>query len=233
MNRTRLIHSNNSRVPSRVFEGDSFTKLLIHGDGADGSTTITDTSASSHVPVAAGHAQVDTAQKKFGTGSLLFDGTGDYVRVPNHADFNVGSGDWTMDYWVRFATADFMQYLGRINGNSPFQGWYMVKTAAGNLNWYTSSNTLRLASSGGELTTNNWHHIAIDSFSGTIRAYINGNSVASWAGTVENFETDLIIGAWVANGGSSLNGWIEEFRWSKGISRYQGSNFTPPTSAYS
>jgi len=32
--------------------------------------------------------------------------------------------------------------------------------------------------------------------------------------------------------GQSLNGWIDEFRWSSGIARWI-ANFTPPTSAYS
>ena len=40
--------------------------------------------------------------KKFGTASGLFNGTGDYLTIPNHADFNL-NGDFTIDFWVRIA----------------------------------------------------------------------------------------------------------------------------------
>lgn len=36
---------------------------------------------------------------------------------------------------------------------------------------------------------------------------------------------------WAINGGSTLNGWIDEFRLSKGIARWT-ENFTAPTVAY-
>src|SRR3990167_1614851 len=32
----------------------------------------------------------------------LFDGTGDYLTIPDHADFSFGAGDFTIDFWVRF-----------------------------------------------------------------------------------------------------------------------------------
>ena len=78
---------------------DSYTKALLHFDGADTSTTITDESGKTWTP--AGTAQIDTAQYKW-TSSLLLDGNSDYISTPDHDDFNVGSGDFTIDFWVRF-----------------------------------------------------------------------------------------------------------------------------------
>ena len=72
-----------------VSSGTADTKLLIHADGADGSTSFTDSSASGHTITANGNAQVDTDQKEFGTGSLLCDGTGDYLSIPDHADWDL------------------------------------------------------------------------------------------------------------------------------------------------
>src|SRR5262245_57173192 len=64
-----------------TFGNDSFTKLLLKMPGADGSTTITDFSPSQRGnATVVGNAQVDTAQFKFGTGSLLLDGAGDALR---------------------------------------------------------------------------------------------------------------------------------------------------------
>src|SRR5258708_4302625 len=58
---------------------DSFTKVLLPYNGADASTTFTDTNSggSAHTWRAAGNGQIDTADSKFGGASGLFDGTGD------------------------------------------------------------------------------------------------------------------------------------------------------------
>ena len=79
----------------------AFTKSLLHFDGADASTTFTDESGKTFT--ARGNAQLDTAQQKFGTASGLFDGTGDYIDTPDHADWFLGTGDFTIDFWVRFS----------------------------------------------------------------------------------------------------------------------------------
>ena len=54
-------------------------KLLIHCDGTDGSQSFYDSSPSGHTITAYGQAQVDTGVVKFGSGSLLLDGNGDYL----------------------------------------------------------------------------------------------------------------------------------------------------------
>lgn len=49
---------------------DTFTKLCAHLDGADGSTTFTDSSAGAHTITAHGNVQIDTAQSVFGGASV-------------------------------------------------------------------------------------------------------------------------------------------------------------------
>lgn len=82
---------------------DTYTKLLLHCDGTDGSTTFSDNGVTGHTVTANGNAQIDTAQSKFGNASGLFDGTGDYLTIPDHADWNFGTGNFTIDAWIRFA----------------------------------------------------------------------------------------------------------------------------------
>ena len=67
---------------------DANTKSLLHFDGANNSTTFTDETGKTWT--AHGNAKISTAQYKFPTGSGLFDGTGDYIDTPDHADFNFG-----------------------------------------------------------------------------------------------------------------------------------------------
>ena len=78
---------------------DSYTKVLLHMNGTDASTTFTDESGKTWT--ANGNAQIDTASYKFATGSGLFDGGGDYIDTPDNADFNFGSGDFTIDLQMR------------------------------------------------------------------------------------------------------------------------------------
>lgn len=90
---------------------DSTTVLLLHGDGADASTTITESSDSGHTVTANGNAQIDVAQAVFGSGSILFDGTGDYLSIPDHANWNFGTGTLTMDFRVRFNAISGMSMI--------------------------------------------------------------------------------------------------------------------------
>ena len=61
------------------FETDANTKLLYHFDGADGSTTFTDSSGNGINATAYGNAQLDTAKKKIGTASYEATGTNPYI----------------------------------------------------------------------------------------------------------------------------------------------------------
>ena len=85
------------------FSNDANTKLLLHCDGTNGGTTFTDSSGSSHTVTANGGANTSTAQKKFGTASAYFDGTGDFLQSADSPDWDL-SGDFTWEMWIRPAT---------------------------------------------------------------------------------------------------------------------------------
>ena len=73
-------------TPSAGFNAN--LKLLLHFDGSDGATTTTDSSNNERTITLAGDAQLDTAQKKFGTASLLLDGNGDLASAADDGDFD-------------------------------------------------------------------------------------------------------------------------------------------------
>ena len=80
---------------------DAATKLLLHcNDVPDASTTFTDDGVTGHTITANGNAQIDTADKKFGAASGLFDGTGDYLTAPDHTDFDFSGGVFTIDFQI-------------------------------------------------------------------------------------------------------------------------------------
>lgn len=213
---------------------DSYTKALLHFTGADGSTTITDMSGKTWT--ARGTAQVDTAQYKFGGASLLLDGNSDWVDTPDSADFNISSGDWTIDCWIRLAALDAEGYICWQDETAGDDYFNFQITAAGALACYYnngSANLIAVASATGQFSLNTWYHVAVTHNDST-------DDTAVWIGGVKKAQTvdtgapaNLTSVFRVGSNGTNryINGWIDEFRFSKGICRWTDT-FTPPTIEY-
>lgn len=210
------------------FVSDANTHLLLHLNGTDGDTTSTDDSPSNHTLVFTGLAELDDAQKKFGTTSFKNPGNiGDYIEVQgNLGDFDFGTGDFTLEFFVRFAQIRNQMLLSTV--------------ASGGLNWqlYYASNSLQLSAQPGsvnfvqEIWTPNvgqWYHIAVVMNSGVLKFYVDGvagvNQVETY-GTMPNTGVVLRVGG--SGGNVALDGWMDEIRISKGVARYT-ANFTLPT----
>lgn len=209
---------------------DTYTKSLLHFNGSDGSTTFTDESGKTWT--AYGNAQVDTAQSKFGGASMLLDGVGDYIKTTDYSDFNVGKENFTIDFWMRmptgFSSAIFTTnyasgnvMLIEHNNASPWRFTY--RDSLGTANNIFASSAIPIDSS--------FHHIAVVRMEGTIYLFQDGTQVGidSTVGNKTFYNATYAIIGKESNGGYS--NWIDEFRFSKGIARWNGA-FTPPTSAY-
>lgn len=219
---------------------DTATKVLLHGDGTDTSTTITDsnTGGSVHTWTAAANAQIDTAQSKFGGASILFDGTGDFVSTPDHADFTLGSGAFTWDGWVRTTTtgtalniAGQANAAGLANADS---AWSLAKTA-GNVIVFSlvQGTTVTTVTGTTALAANTWMHIAAVRTGNVLKLFINGvqeGGDIAFTGAVNDSASVLAVGRAGAITATEWNGWVEEFRLSN--SARWTANFTPPIAAY-
>lgn len=212
---------------------DSYTKLLLHCDGADTSTDFPDASPSNHTVTAQGDAQVDTAQQEFGTGSAVFDGS-DSLTVSDSADWNFASGNFTIDMWVRFRTHTLdAAFVGqRTDGNNCYSlHWETSNELA--FRQYGAGNTF-IISKAWSPANDTWYHVALVRSGDNWYMFIDGIQIGTTtvqAGIMGDFTGDLQIGqgAWTLS--HYLNGWIDELRISKGIARWV-SDFTPPTAPY-
>ena len=209
---------------------DAYTKLLIHANEADTSTTPADSSASVHTITAVGNAQVDTAQYPpltGATGSLLFDGTGDYLSIPTHADFAYGTGDFTVDFWTRFTTVSAQSPWrnGDAGNNTKFSIIYRHDDVAVAVYLNTTAYLFSWSP-----TTNTWYHVAVTRSGTSLRAFVDGTQIGSTQTSSDNIPQ---VGAWIGNnnGVTYMNGWIGEYRESN-IARWT-ANFTPSTVQYS
>lgn len=217
---------------------DSYTKVLLHMDGTNGSTTFTDSSFIPKTWTAHNHAQLNSSLYKFGAASGFFDGTDDYIDTPNSTDFNFGNGDFTIDFWVKLNLFDRTQYIaGQRNAeatdpNNPFTifFWAGSKMYA---QFHTGVNYD--VYSDNSITDTNWHHVAIVRYGATIKMYIDGAVQTRTANigtaTLQSSSNKFAIGRLGELNSDYFNGRIDEFRVSKGIARWT-SNFTPPASPY-
>ena len=210
---------------------DSYVKLLLHCDGTDAATSFPDSSASAHTVTANGNAQVDTAQSKFGGASGLFDGTGDYLSVPDSADWDFGSGDFTIDMWIRPTSVSGFKMLYSQYVSDPSRQLLYIEN--GTLKFY-AAGSISVAFSGGSVVIDVWQHIALVRNGDTWKLYIDGVSGGSTtvSGTLPDLAALITIGKqdWTGNEFYYV-GHNEEIRVSKGIARWT-TNFTPPTAAY-
>ena len=217
---------------------DAFTKLCLHCDGADASTTFTDSSPSAHTVTANGNAQIDTAQSKFGGASALFDGTGDYLLLDGSADFAFGASDFVIDFWVRYNAlpgSTLLLYDSRPNAGSGAYAAIGAAATTGALIYFVN-NSVRITGTT-SFATGAWHHIAIVRSGGTTRMFLDGvQEGADWTDATSYLNPASRPA--IATSGSSvgtvvLNGWMEEIRVSVGTDRGWFGGFTPPAEPYS
>ncbi len=220
---------------------DPFTKVLMHCDGTDASTTFTDTNfgGAAKVWTAAGNAQIDTAQSKFGGASGLFDGPGDYVSTPDHADYTLASGDWTTDCWFNCNAAGgaFKRLAGQVDvGAATNSAWFVQRLDTNFLHAGVWQGSSLLQVVGTTQFTNalntGWHHVAFVRSGATLLLFVDGVIEASAAisGAVNDSNKPLLVGSYDSGSSDDWIGWIDEHRLSS-IARWV-ANFTPPTVAY-
>ena len=218
---------------------DTYTKLMLHCDGTNGSTTFIDSSLVPHTMTANGTTVIDTSQSVFGTASAkIGGGTGQFIRTPNSTDFDFGGGDFTIDFRIRYSSLNALLegWVNKWVGAN--RGFEFYRLATGNTIGFdystTGANTLSITSSATWTPTlNTWYHVAVVRNTTNIMFFIDGVKL----GVNQNIGTDVIFAPTAIlevgdiDSAFSVDAWMDEVRISKGIARWT-SNFTPPTSAY-
>lgn len=176
----------------------------------------------------AGNAQVSTSVKKFGTGSISFDGTGDYLRTPANNFALPLAGNFTIEFWLYFnSTSTTQTILGQWESPTFWEFYYLANTEL--RFYYSSSSYINL----GALSTSTWYHVAAVRSGSTITAYLNGTSqgTATSSATIGSATKALGIGSESPWTGFYFNGYLDDIRITNGVARYT-ANFTPPTKAF-
>jgi len=210
---------------------DSYTKLLLHMDGTNNSTSFVDECGRS-VSVE-GNAKIVTATSKFNGACAYFDGDGDYVYVPNSSDFNPGYSDLTWDFWVKRSAINTTMYgMGQQNDTTDEQ---YFRFNINNTLHFRLTTPYYLATSATITDTTTWHHVAIVRHNGIVKIYIDGVADSNTADFTNangiNFISNFSVGRTGNYASDNFNGYLDEVRVSIGIARWT-ANFTPPTTQY-
>lgn len=198
------------------------TLLLIKGQGVNGSTNIINEKTNTPISVQ-GNTAISNIQSKYGGSSIKFDGSGDFLEIPN---FSVNiSGDFTVEAWVYLGISNNYAtiFAGNVTGNTEFAVTSsMVAVARSYVTWDLQF--------GHSTPINTWNHFAFSRQNGLLRIFKNGQLVTAFNYALSVQLTNaLFIGKDMSNT-RQFNGYLSHIRYSD-IARYTGA-FDPESDTY-
>ena len=217
----------------------STTKLVSSFNGADGAVAYTDPIQGAYT--FEGGSELDSGVSGLlGTACLKLNGSTGYTTLPDSADWNFGTVDFTIKARVRFnAIGSYQDIMGQgtdannilefglTNGN---QIRFIATTGA-------SSWAASYVSTDASIVADTWYHIAVVRNGASFKIYIDGTALTlteiEAIGTMPNYTSTFTVGAYNdgAAHGNYFNGWIEEVIIKKGIAEHT-ANFTPYPGEY-
>jgi hypothetical protein len=216
-------------VPTTPLTTNANTALLL----TSANLAIVDATGKNDVNTIAG-ARTSTVQKKFGSKSMYFNGTTDYLTIPHNPNLVFGSGDFTVECWINTP--------GTIN---PCGVW--AKKTVNGYGIELTLNPLAPAmvvsvngttwginlSSSISLVANTWAHVAMTRKGNTFSLFVNGalGASATLAGSVYDNSLPFVVGSAQADTTYAFQGYIDDFRFTKGYARYW-SGFVPPVQTF-
>lgn len=224
----------------------SSVSLLLHGDGANNATnaTILDSSSNAHSLTRAG----TLAQGSFSpfppaanvayspalhSGSLYLNGSTDFVSLSAaHTGFAFGTGDFTVECWVRPTASTQAAFISNNYNWSTGQGnWgFYTTVGAANIIYFNSTSGNRASTTTATIALNVWTHVAYTRTGTTGRFFVNGVQLGTDITDNTNYASTtgtMYIGDKLGAGGK-LTGYISNVRVVKGTALYT-AGFSVPT----
>ena len=215
------VYTANFTPPTSPVTAISGTGLLINATNA----AIFDNSMKNDLETV-GNAQISTSVKKFGTGSMYFDGSGDYLAIPTGPQLYFGTSDFTVEAWIYPTGGSGNRHI--FSGNITSALGFCVNTS-GKIS-VAKSGVVEIIASTTTISTSTFTHVAATRSGNTFRIFVNGTLEATVTSSQDfsNF-SDNRVG--FEAGSSAYLGYIDDLRVTAGLARYT-ANFTPPTAAF-
>jgi hypothetical protein len=227
----------------------SSTKLLLSGNGVDGSTTFTDESAAARgaatsTGAGATTVQVATSASVFGGSAIRFDGAhNDFIGWADHADWLLRT-DTTIEGWFNFDDTTTQTLVSHYNTTSSQRGWvwYLASSTNLELDGSTTGGSVNFVfnstGSGFTFSPGTWYYLCLERSGNTMRMYAGTaggttTMIAKTTSAVSFFDSTAqlrISGR--GDGSQCMAGYLDEFRWSA-IARYNtDAGYAVPTAAF-
>ncbi len=206
-------------------------------------------STSRNVLETVGGAGITTSTRKYGTGSMYFDGVDDNIVIPYDEKFSLGTTDFTVEGWFNFSNIStnfrVLITLGDgANGSGPiYNGWnlgYMGSDGSNQIRFQRYDGTdYGYTTSGATILANTWYHIAVARSNSVLKIFVDGvsyhsSTVTTSFNAVNTNPLRIALGYYgpaAGYGGPRYwNGYIDDIRITK-FARYT-ANFTPPTATF-
>lgn len=243
------VYTNNFIAPTAAFYRPPFepeaatnptfanVKFLSGFEGSDGATTATDESATAATITFNNDAQIDTAQFKFGSSSLLLQGSDDYCTVPHSTGVSMGSNTaFTVEAWVRPNAGALSKaqslIVNKRDGSSAEEFWFALYDGKPALTTFSGGSNTGQALADDVLSADTWYHLVGVRDGSNLRLYVDG--VLAGSGTTSGVEANagnILIGRDGFSTGREFDGWIDEVRITNEVF-YEPLGFLPPTAAF-
>jgi len=216
------------KVSSLTFGTNGFyLPFLANGTNAG----FVDFSPNAYAVTTVGSTVHSFAQAKFNDASIYFDGSGDALSLADGNQWDFGTGDYTVEFWVNKAhTGKESVFETRGGGGN---GFNVEFNSSNVLEWYDGSITGTLPVDGSAVTANTWVHFALVRASNVHKMYRNGTEVGT---ALTSSSSQVSVGGpnigrrLESSTANDYTGYLDEIRLST-VARYTG-NFTAPSAAF-
>jgi len=137
--------------------------------------------------------------------SYLFDGS-DSLTTPDHANWDFGASDFTVEAWYYFTSLSGTETLASWYGGGA--GFLFRVYDSGQLEFYSGDGGIDPSGGAGDVGTNVWHHVAVSRSGSNVRVFVDGTQTA----IDSSGEGDLGDPAQTLTLCGSFNGNMDEFR---------------------
>ena len=207
------LYTGNFTAPTAPFEPDANTTILtckgqnIKDYGVNGRTITFN----------------GTAKALTVSGAFEFDGSGDYVEIPDSSDWDFGTGNFTIELFVRADSLSGTRPL--LSVRQAGSGGWGIYFASNVVTFYSDSGSVfnYSTSSNSFATTNVWRHVAVTRVGNTFTTYIDGISKGTdtSSNSIDNSANDVLtIGKVWPSGMTYFDGSIS------GVKIYKGKGLT-------
>lgn len=199
-----------------------YLKLLLRATDAT-TSGMKDFSGYGRTITAYGNTTGSTTKKKINSHSMAFDGTGDYLSIPDSSDWYFGTSPFTISCWFMTPSTTTEQLiLSQLVTSSGTNTLQLEQTSSGDIRiQFNVGGVEKYAqTTNSPIIANTWYHIiCLADNDKVLKVYVNGiigeNTASDWSSA--DIGAPLWIGANEYNTSGFLNGFLDELCIWKGI----------------